>query len=178
MTEDEFWEIIDGCRAASGGDFVEQVRLQHERLAQMSVEELVAFGTYWDAADDVAFDWGVWDAAALMLGGCGDDLFGDFRAWLVAQGRSALLAVAGEPDSLVDLADRWTDLTYGAAETLNYQVFSVYEEKTGSCEMPQFGSSEPRDLTGSPGKIATRELAFQYYPRLAARHYGQVDGAQ
>ncbi|WP_433183325.1 DUF4240 domain-containing protein [Actinoallomurus sp. CA-150999] len=175
MTEDDFWEIIDDCRAACGGDFVEHVRLQGERLSEMSVDELLSFAGHWDAADDIAFAWEIWDAAALLLGGCGDDTFGDFRAWLIAQGRAALEQVAAEPDSLADLTKSWTEATYRAAEVMGYQVFSVYEEKTGSCDMPLTEWDLPRGPSGSSGKIATRELAYAHYPRLAARYYGSAD---
>lgn len=172
MTEDEFWEIVDGCRRASGGDFVEQVRLQRERLSRLGVDELLSFGEHWDAADDVAFDWGVWDAAALLLGGCGDDSFGDFRAWLIGHGRAVLEQVAADPDALADIADEWTESTHRAAEEFGALVFSIYEEKTGSCDMPVPERQGPRGPSGEQGRMATRALAYANYPRMAERYYG------
>jgi hypothetical protein len=138
VTEDDFWEIVESCRAESGGDFEEQVELQRERLLALTVDELVSFTALWEAVDDRAFTWPVWDAAALVFGhpedfdvnpwamgfdpkrygvrGFNDDAFADFRAWLIGQGRVAFERVVDDPDNFADLYDEWNSESHEHAQ--------------------------------------------------------------
>lgn len=172
MTEDDFWEIVEGCRAASGGDFAEQVRLQRARLLRLSMDELVSFGHWWEAVDDRAFTWPVWDVAALLMQGRSDDSFSDFRAWLISQGREVFERVTDEPDRLADVADAWSYTVCGHAETFGLQVLGVYEERTGSYDMPERESAEPSGPTGKSVNIEDERIARAHFPRMAAVQYG------
>ena len=44
----------------------------------------------------------LWAAAYMICGGCSDDGFRDFRAWLIAQGREVFKGAVPNPDSLAD----------------------------------------------------------------------------
>lgn len=99
VTDGVFWKFIDEARAAG----------------PTSEARLRALGRKLDAAPDAdveAFDaavWGwfraldrreLWAAADTLLGGCGDDCFMDFRAWLLLQGRSRVLEAVRAPDAM------------------------------------------------------------------------------
>ncbi|MFD0856330.1 DUF4240 domain-containing protein [Actinomadura adrarensis] len=43
------------------------------RLQALPLDEPVDFGTLWEETAERACTWPVWDVAALLLGGCGDD---------------------------------------------------------------------------------------------------------
>ncbi|MFI0355337.1 DUF4240 domain-containing protein [Actinomadura sp. 9N407] len=172
MTEDGFWEIVEACQAASHGDFAEQVRLQRARLMTLPLDELVSFQFLWEAIEDRAFTWPVWDAAALLLGGCGDDSFCDFRAWLIGQGRQVFEQVVNEPDRLAEVADRWTDVTHSHAETYGLQILSVYEKRTGSYHMPEQGDPGPLNPAGVSVNVGDERIARAHFPRLAEFCFG------
>ncbi|MFD0856331.1 hypothetical protein ACFQ07_29090 [Actinomadura adrarensis] len=41
-----------------------------------------------------------------------------------------------DPDSLADVADRWSDSIHPHAESLGHQFLAVYEERTGVRRRP------------------------------------------
>ncbi|MEU7863358.1 DUF4240 domain-containing protein [Nonomuraea sp. NPDC049141] len=188
MTEDDFWEIVESCRAASGGDFEEQVWLQRERLLALTVDELASFTALWETVDNRAFTWPVWDAAALVFGnpedfdvdpwamrfdperygdkGFNDDAFADFRAWLIGQGRLAFERVVDDPDNFADLLDEWNCESGGHAEEYASQVYEVYEERTDAGVA--LSTAEP---SGESVDVENEQIARSRFPRLAGYRY-------
>ena len=77
MDDSRFWAIIE---APAG-----QVKDVH-RL-------------FWQRMTD-AQTWDLWGAAYLVNGGCSDDGFVYFRAWLISQGRAIYTAAVENPDSM------------------------------------------------------------------------------
>ncbi|TYR81399.1 DUF4240 domain-containing protein [Priestia megaterium] len=68
-----------------------------------------------------AFTSDVWGAAYLMMGGCSDDCFMDFRSWLIAQGEAVFSKVVKAPDYLAD---------YISEENLGEEGMPQLEEMT------------------------------------------------
>lgn len=66
-------------------------------------------------------------ASDIMAGSCSDWIFRDFRAWVIAQGKSVYLAALKDPDTLAKVRP------FGECifERLNYTAAGVYEEITG-----------------------------------------------
>lgn len=95
---DEFWSIVESART--------DARPTHEalidRLAALTMDEILDFQMRFDEVQDAVHRWDVWAAAYLIGGGCSDDSFSDFRAGLVALGRSWFEKAAQSPDSLAD----------------------------------------------------------------------------
>ncbi|MBA9002365.1 DUF4240 domain-containing protein [Thermomonospora cellulosilytica] len=98
MNVDEFWGIVEAARA-DGRPFHEALV---DRLAERSEEEILAFQARFDEVDGVVCRWDMVAAASLILGGCTDDAFIDFRAGLIALGREWYERVARSPDALAD----------------------------------------------------------------------------
>src|SRR5689334_13955401 len=111
MNETTFWQMIDHAKADSGGDGEEQVKLLVERLSQLEISEIVEFGFLFDTYHARAYRCDIWDAAYIANGGCSDDGFMDFRAWLIAQGQAIYEQVLADPDWLAQVAvvieDKW-----------------------------------------------------------------------
>ena len=86
------------------------------------------FDYFVHAYSDLAYKYGLWTAASVMLDGCSDDGFIDFRGWLIAQGKNVYFAALEDPDSLADVP------FYGGGyfEALTYIGDSVYEKLTGT----------------------------------------------
>jgi hypothetical protein len=102
MTSDIFWKIIDDARSASGR-LVEMPARLVDTLAQMDEQEIVEFAEHFTSALFLSYDAKLWLGAVVILGGCGDDKFADFRGWLIAQGRVAFESALAEPDSMAGL---------------------------------------------------------------------------
>jgi Protein of unknown function (DUF4240) len=60
-----------------------------------------------------SYDWGLWGAAYVIDGGCSDDGFDYFRAYLISRGRAVFEAAMADPDSLADAdlegGEMWED---------------------------------------------------------------------
>ena len=102
MTRDEFWEIIEEARR-SAGKTSEIAGWLEGRLSQLPEAEIVDFGSHFRECQRTSYDARLWLAASVILGGCGDDSFSDFRGWLIAQGRKVFETALADPDSLAEL---------------------------------------------------------------------------
>ena len=128
MNIEEFWTLIDKTREASNGNISRQAELLAETLAQLPVEQILAFETIMYDLMDNAYDAALWDAAYIIGCGCGDSGFSDFRAWLITQGQNVYHNALANPESLVNLIELNEDAQEG---DLLYVVMNAYEQKTG-----------------------------------------------
>ena len=110
MTLDSFWKTIDDARQASVKLVDVPARLT-DLLSQMEEREIIDFDSHLLDCMHRSYDAKLWLGAVVILGGCGDDKFTDFRCWLIAQGRQAFEAALDDPDSMAGL-DRF-DGDYG-----------------------------------------------------------------
>jgi hypothetical protein len=75
-----------------------------ERLTKLSPAEVLEFHRELHSQLANSYTWGLWGAAYIVNGGCSDDCFEYFRAWLVMQGRRTFESVVRNPDSVADYA--------------------------------------------------------------------------
>jgi hypothetical protein len=120
----QFWRVIEDAYRADGAEHFEALKA---RLAQLPVEDLVRFQARFDELMDAANLIDLWGAATLINGGCSDDGFHDFRAWLIGRGRHVYEAALKNPDSLAEVLDGDPVDGFG----LDVAAVRVYEEKTG-----------------------------------------------
>jgi hypothetical protein len=115
MTGERFWEIVADSRAglepSDEPDTVrdEQVERLRQLLSRMPVEEVQAFADYFAARMDEAYSRpreGLWAVAFDIAGGCSDDMFDDFRAWLISMGREVYEEAVRNPESVYVVAER------------------------------------------------------------------------
>ncbi len=130
MTEDEFWGLIDEVNKAAGDDPEAKERVLEQRLRALDPEAVLAFQRHFDAKCHSAYAWPLWAAAYVILEGCSDDSFMDFRSCVVFLGRATYEAALKNPDSLAAQDD--ATLEGLCHEGLAYVPDTVYEEKTGS----------------------------------------------
>ncbi|MEO7297041.1 MAG: DUF4240 domain-containing protein, partial [Verrucomicrobiota bacterium] len=83
MTLDEFWEKIESFRRTTERLVDVPPRLVDE-LSRLSEKEIIDFGKHFQNCMDLSYDANLWLGAVVILGGCGDDTFTDFRCWLIA----------------------------------------------------------------------------------------------
>jgi hypothetical protein len=103
MTEAEFWKIIDVARR-SVSTTAEIPKWLVNHLKDMPESEIGDFGRIFRQANRRAYDERLWAAAfAISHHFASDDLFSDFRGWLIAQGKDIYEKALANPDSLADL---------------------------------------------------------------------------
>src|SRR6266496_6748405 len=142
MNEDIFWQLIADSKQPSAGDSDAQVAALQERLQSLPESEIVEFDSLLHVQLDRSYHRDLWAAAYIINGGCSDDGFDYFRAWLIAQGQEVFERALQDPESLVEVAEPEVEL-----ELFLYASIVAYEAKTKK-KFP-YPSRARRDLTGN-----------------------------
>jgi hypothetical protein len=184
MTEDQFWNLIDQSRAkppaackllqkvraavakANGGNqFLPRLRALLNALQPAEIKD---FKIILDRQLARANTWELWAAAYIMMGGCSDDGFEYWRAWLISQGRTIFDEAIANPESLA--AHNFGSPEEMELEALLYVAAEAFESKTGADlyeQLPQRnGPSEP---TGEPWEEDSSVLEARF-PLLWAKY--------
>jgi hypothetical protein len=174
LDEAAFWKLIEDSKLESGSDIERQHEILVDKVAALSIADIFTYGRLFHRISSIAYRADLWDAAYIICGGCGDDGFTDFRAWLIAQGEKVFYDALRDPETLLDRVQIVCDgiFTYGdaMAESMNYIDTHAYEQKTGE-EMPTFGG-----IYTSPelvGKHWGESIVEQRYPNLAVKFRGE-----
>ncbi|GAA4679695.1 DUF4240 domain-containing protein [Streptomyces youssoufiensis] len=162
MDETEFWALIDASREAADGDPEDQADLLIDRLLQLDPDSVADFARHFEARYHRAYRWDLWGAATVLLDDTSEDMFDDFRCWLIGQGREVFEGALHEPDDLARLLDDFDPRADGDAEDLGYAADEAYEQLTG-LETPDLGLPEP------PGEPAGPALPLRDDKALADR---------
>jgi len=94
-------------------------------------------------------------------GGCTDDGFSDFQAWLISLGSSVYEQAITNPESLADIVDC---LEFAEFEGFQYLPWQAWQQKTGSEEMPNYDLGlGPPELVGEDWDENSLE---HKYPKL------------
>ncbi len=168
MTEDQFWDLIDSARHDSPGHIAAFVPVITRELGALSPAQIAAFGLHLQHRLAESYTWGLWGAAFVIGGGCSDDSFDSFHAWLIAQGRDTFKRALAQPD---DLADLTLDFHNGEAdlELFLYVPSEVYEACTGR-EMPRPPPEERPAPTRGPSGMPWEENDLDdLFPKLTAQ---------
>lgn len=165
MTLDEFWAIIDKARAESGGDDEALLEKVRARLKKMRPEEIVSFDVHYDALRFRAYRKELWGAAYLMNGGCSDDGFEYFRAWLISRGGKVYENALLDPDSLADVCDPESDCH--ELEELMGLAGEAYRSSTGK-PLPD----RKREFPELTGREWDEDELESLYPKIAAKMSG------
>jgi hypothetical protein len=175
MGNDEFWALIGETRrgvesAPRDRKKGQQNRRYLELLSAMTPDQLVGFKRAFEERMREAYTWDLWAAAYIIGGGCSNDGFRDFRAWLIAQGRQTFEAAVRDPETLADypplIAESWPDHpSYPAFWSIPWQV---YHDKTGEEDFPDLGLGELGKPTGEKFEDDEESLRARH-PRLFDR---------
>lgn len=119
-----FWKLTESAYREDGADHFEALKAN---LASLRESELLAYQSRFDELMNAANGLDLWGAAYLINGGCSDDGFHDFRAWLIGRGRHVYESALKNPDTLADVLDGEPVSGFG----LDVAAVRVYEETTG-----------------------------------------------
>ena len=92
MTKTLFWELIEQSReeTASDSEFLDVLK---DKLEAMSAVEIKKFQKILLEQSNELEHWDVWALAYIVRGGCGDDGFDYFKAWVISKGKEAFESV-------------------------------------------------------------------------------------
>jgi hypothetical protein len=146
----------------------EGVEIQRLRssLQAMSPEQVAQFQTEFQAQLARSYSWELWGAAYLINGGCSDDCFEYFRAWLISRGERVFAATMKDPDSLADLPGLPQVAEF---EAIMYVAGDVYKAKTGRELPPSVYSGAKRAQLGRGWDFDDVGEARRRYPGLSKR---------
>jgi hypothetical protein len=167
MTEAEFWSVIEADGPYRIDDQARQLDSVRRQLGQLKPEQVKAFDTLFCQKMIAAYTWDLWGAAYTVNGGCSDDGFEYFRAWLISRGQATYTAAVANPDRLAGVTDpdrddyEFEDLCYVAAE--------VYEELTGR-DMPRGSAEWPTEPAGDRWDFDDEREVAKRFPALAAAY--------
>jgi hypothetical protein len=168
MDRQQFWAIIDASRRQADGDPEAQVETLCEQLEALSPDEIGQFQEFYDEFWSRAYRWDLWGAAYLIGGGCSDDGFMDFRAWLISRGEKVFEAAVKDAESLASaVTERDGECQF---EGMQYVASQVWEEKTGRdmSEFPRPGPRQPPRPAGEAWAEEGEDLKRRF-PRLWER---------
>jgi len=125
MSEDMFWEIIEKTMADDPQDQLDNLV---NLLSTMTVDDIFGFDYRLDKFLELSYSSDLWAAAYIICGGCSDDSFDYFRAWLVSKGRTVFEAAVENPDSLIDVLTDADESDFPENEEILYAALDAYEE--------------------------------------------------
>lgn len=177
MTIDTFWQLIDEARRASGR-ITDMPQKLIDMLCTIDDYEIVDFESHYVDCLHRSYEARLWLAAVVIMGGCGDDTFSDFRGWLIAQGRTRFESALADPDSLADLESFDGDHGYPTLFYLGSVASRAYCKRVSGderdfdagmwferkCRVREYPPLKNEELIS-----ADDEEARAMFPRLSAR---------
>lgn len=158
MDEDVFWRIIEGSRG--------NAQRVIKALAKLPEDQIATFQKLYYDHHNRLHRWDIWGAGYVINGGCGDDGFHYFKAWIISKGRKAYDTALTDPDSLGRFVTR-AEVDEGCEnEMLNYAAQLAHESKTGKANELEWIPNEGGSPAGEPWD---EENVYTLYPKLSAK---------
>lgn len=180
LGKEEFWQLIEKAKCRCGQDKKKFLGYIRKELRKRGPEVALCFHSMVYVYRQLAYKYGLWTAAGIMLDGCSDDGFLDFRAWLIAQGKDVFLEALRCPDSLAKVE------VYGDCEfeSFSYVGSVVYEKLTGRDAYADMDSMEKElrvELKKDIEYAALIEYPYEIeealivFPELIKKHLTEAD---
>src|SRR5262249_31834575 len=156
MDLDTFWQAIEETRPPDN-DTHQHAAILIERLVTLEPVEIMSFEENYVTVHREAYRCDLWSAIYEVAGGCGDDGFMDFRAWLIAQGRDVFETVLADPQYLGEIG-----LTrFMSCEPFGYVAMKAYETRTGRVLLYDLPEKEHRRRLRPRGRFIRTDSGFR-----------------
>jgi hypothetical protein len=162
MNEQQFWLIVEATKTAAGHNVDARPLILQRQILTLDLPSIQEFQHRYEDLILRANRWDLWGAAYLMNGGCSDDGFLYFRAWLISEGCETFECALSNPDSLAEFQRR----EYFDLEAFGYAALKAFSAKGGG-ELERDFSNELAIPYGK--KWSESELPF-LFPKLAAKY--------
>lgn len=160
MPEDQFWQIVHSTFSQAKGNFRDQQEVLKQILRSMPAEDIMLFDNRFRSLRGKAYDWSLWGAIYTIHGGCYEDHFLEFRAWLIAQGRDFYYRTLENPETLVELEPERIDIDW---EGMTHIPSEVFLELTGQTLSSAYVEND--ELQGEEWEEFTNDLQIRF-PKL------------
>ncbi|MCE2573897.1 DUF4240 domain-containing protein [Motilimonas eburnea] len=100
MNEEEFWELVESSGSPDNCSPEEQCVRITKKLSGKSKEELVAFANIHREILCKAYTWPMLKASFVLLSYISDDVFEDFRNWVILNGKKRFYETLDNPDNI------------------------------------------------------------------------------
>jgi hypothetical protein len=174
MDEAQFWALIEAGGRKASADPDRQLAVVHRELLKLSPAEMRDFHRQFNRKLADAYTWDLWGAAYLVNGGCSDDGFYYFCAWLISRGRVVYDAAVQNPDTLAGLTDPERD-DY-EFEDLWYVPQHAHEDLRGE-ELPPVAFRWPKRPRGRHWDFDDDKQVSRRLPKLAKVYGVEPDAA-
>jgi hypothetical protein len=151
MDEAVFWDVLEETRAAAE-DAADHCQRLADRLACFKAGDISKFNKILHTKINKANRHDIWAVAYIIRGGCGDDAFEYFRAWLVLQGKEAFERALANTEVVADLVEKGID---PQAEELLYAAQEAYQDVKGE-DLPKSAYPKAGKLQGKARLIPRR----------------------
>jgi len=157
MDEILFWDLIETSRNESdiNSEFLEVLQ---NKLEAMSTTEIKKFKKHLLEKMNELYHWDIWALAYIVRGGCGDDAFDYFSAWVVSKGKDVFEMIKNMQ------TENFKELFFQEdpqLEEFMYVANEAYENKKSE------GMSEPRvKSVAISGKEWDEKNICTAYPKL------------
>ncbi|WP_176330080.1 DUF4240 domain-containing protein [Oceanospirillum sanctuarii] len=131
MTEQEFWDIINLSLLQNNPGSEGQYQQIANSLAGLSPEQLIAFENHLAQQKNRAFCFPVLMANFILQSYINDDIFEDFRLWLLSFGQQKFEAILENADRLAEFSDVKDPIEDITGEGLVFAAREAYEAQTG-----------------------------------------------
>lgn len=131
LSEEEFWTLINAGREQSEDDeaLAEQVA---QIVSKLEPEKIFGFDQILGELMAKSYRSDLWCTAYVACGGCSDDGFDYFRAWLIGRGKDVFYKALENPDSLIAEFDKLKgEDGYPENEMVLGIASDAYEANTG-----------------------------------------------
>jgi hypothetical protein len=102
--ESEFWKIIEAAGSPVTKDPDDQCEAISDQLRGQPKEYLVSFANEHHRVLANLDNWKILKASYVVLGYASDDVFEDFRNWIILHGKARYLETLENPEALADYA--------------------------------------------------------------------------
>ena len=133
-----FWDIIDTARNENT-EFDGMYESLVNRLAKLETSEIFLWDNIFSEYQELSYKRKLWAAAYVICGGCSDDWFDYFRAWLISRGKVIFLSALKDPETLCHVP-AGDDYFF---EEMMYVAQDAYCKKTGK-EVDHFYEEEEK----------------------------------
>lgn len=132
LTEELFWELLEKART-TGEDPEDGLEWLVNYLSTKSIKDIVKFDYHFHEYYMKSYTSDLWAAAYIIMGGCSDDCFDYFRAWLLFQGKKVYESAIENPETLIPYLKRLGEQgEVPQLEEILFAACEAYEKKTGN----------------------------------------------
>lgn len=167
MNEQDFWKIIEASGSPDNLEPDEQCQAISEALSSKSKEEIIEFHNIHRIVLNRAYTWNLIEACFIVIHYVSDDVFEDFRNWIILNGKERFTRSLENPDylaSFINVEDPVEEMT---GEALLYVCEEAFAGEIEELEESYVYPDEP-DIEGNWPPASTLK---EKYPDLFSKYW-------